>query len=157
MREILVRHATEQDAAAINSIVDSAVATLRETYWPTARAIAGKQAVESSLGRLVAEWDRRPVGYVEYCIEEDGVDFLTLAVQRGCRRRGVGRQIVCELERLALVAGRRRLCAYTVKEAGIVDFFQRLGFRVVSECPTDLFVSDQFDTLTEVHLEKLVG
>ena len=49
------------------------------------------------------------------------------------------------------------MAPHTVRETENVPIFQRLGFAVASEEPTDLFVSERFSELIEVVMLKRVG
>ncbi len=154
MGECIIRQATDADKEALESISRSALATLRQTYRPTPKAIAQKCSANPALTRLMAFLDSKPVASVEYGVEEDCLYFLSLFVHEDYRRQGIGRRLVAELDMIARRLGLRRLSANTVKEAGTHEVFQRMGFDVVSEESTNLFESDQFSQLTEVHVVR---
>ncbi|HEX4071762.1 MAG TPA: GNAT family N-acetyltransferase [Planctomycetaceae bacterium] len=153
--EILtIRASRPEDAAGIELVRASAIASLRKTYRPTQKAIAHKQAISTSLTQLVALCDGRVIGSVEYRIEGDRVHFLSLDVHLDSRRQGVARRLLAELDAIGKRRGATRLSTYTVTQTGNVELFRRLAFRVVSEEPTDLFESDQHAALTESYLER---
>jgi ribosomal protein S18 acetylase RimI-like enzyme len=159
MRSVLnieVREETPADADEVAAVAASAIATLRETYRPTQKAISHKQAIASSLTRLVAVHNGRVIGAVQYSLIDDRLHFLSLGVLSNFRRRGVTRQLIDALNTIAQRAGAARLSAYTVAQTGNCEIFERLGFRVISEEPTDYYESDRFDTLTEAYLERLI-
>ncbi len=154
MSECVVREATESDTDALELVSQSAIATLRQTYRPTSKAIAQKQSTSSAWTQLVALLDKKAVGSVVYRIEAEGIHFSSLFVHQDYRRQGIGKRLVSELEQIGRRLGLQRLSAYAVKEAGTLQIFQRIGFSIISEEPTDLFESERFDQLTEVHIVK---
>lgn len=83
----------------------------------------------------------RAVGYIVYAIGRDGVEVLTLAVDRACRRRGVARRLV---ERLIGACGRvepvsRMPIRARIRERnlGAQLFFRAMGFRAVAVARQD--------------------
>lgn len=149
-----IRPAKPADAEEVAAVRASAVATLRQTYRPNQRALAHKQLIAETLTRLVAVLDGRVIGTVEYHLTSDRVHFLSLDVHSDCRRQGVATQLVAELARIGKAAGATVLSTYTVKETGNPAIFERMGFRVVSEEPSDFFESDRFGMLNETRLER---
>ena len=156
MNRCVVREATDSDAAELKSVSESAIATLRETYRPSAEAIARRASIVEALAQLVGVIDGKVVGSVEYRVEGDRVHFLSLFVHEDYRRRGVGRSLVDELEQIGRRLGLRCLSAYTVAQTGNPVVFQRMGFDIVSEEQADLYESDRFESLTEVYMERSI-
>ena len=152
--DLTIRQPRPEDAAGIERVKASALATLRKTYRPTQKAISAKETLSADLTQLVAVCDDRVVGKVEYRIEGDRVHFLSLDVHLDSRRQGVARRLLAELDAIGKKSGDTKLSTYTVTQTGNVEIFRRLGFRVVSEEPTDLFESDQHAALTESSLER---
>jgi ribosomal protein S18 acetylase RimI-like enzyme len=151
---LTIRPPRPEDAEGIERAKASAIATLRKTYRPTQKAIARKQTLSAELTQLVALCDDGVVGKVEYRIDGDRLHFLSLDVHSDWRRQGVARRLLAELDAIGKTHGAKRLSTYTVTQTGNVEIFRRLGFRVVSEEPTDLFESDQHSALTESYLER---
>ena len=156
MNRCIVREATDSDAAELKSVSESAIATLRETYRPTAEAIAHRDSIVEALSQLVGVIDDKVVGSMEYRVEDDRVHFLSLFVHEDYRRRGVGRCLVDELGRIGKHLGLRCLSAYTVTQTGNPEVFRRMGFNIVSEEQADLYESDRFEGLTEVYMERSI-
>lgn len=78
----------------------------------------------------------RPVGYVVTAVGRGGVEVLTLAVSRSCRRRGVGRRLV---ERIIGACGRVTPLGLLPVRAKVRErnlgaqlFLRALGFRAVA-------------------------
>ena len=160
MLQVEIREARPADAAQIAAVNASATSTLRETYRPNARALAHKKSIADSLTQLVAVVEGTVVGTVQYKFEaghklEHGrVHFLSLDVQANFRRQGVATQLIDRLAEIGKQAGAKVLSTYTVTQTGNVAIFERVGFRVVCEEPSELFESDRFDTITETYLER---
>ena len=157
MAAVQIREATPADAEEIAAVSASAVATLRRTYRPNQKALAQKQAIAETLTRLVAVFNGRVVGTVDYRLTSDRVHFLSLEVHSDYRRQGVATQLVEELTRIGRRTGATRLSTYTVTQTGNPAIFERMGFRVISEEPSDLFESDHFEVLTEAYLERFIS
>jgi ribosomal protein S18 acetylase RimI-like enzyme len=154
MLDVRVREATPADADELAVVKASARATLREIYRPNQKALAHKQAIAETLTCLVAVYDGRVVGAVQYQLTSDRVHFLSLDVLSDYRRQGVAKQLVAELARIGKSAGVTRLSTYTVTQTGNPAIFERMGFRVIYEEPSDFYESDHFDILTEAYLER---
>ncbi|HEY1818037.1 MAG TPA: GNAT family N-acetyltransferase [Kofleriaceae bacterium] len=139
-----VRDAQPADEPAIARVAESAIATLRATYRPSAGMIA-RAADRRRLRRLVAiDADDSLVGTLAH----DNGHVVGLFVHTDHRRRGVARQL------LDAIDGRASL--YTIRETGNVLVFERLGFRIVREQPAVDYVAvaDEHATLTEVYMER---
>ena len=157
MSNITVREATPQDTIGLAEVSASARETLRQTYRPTAKALANKKRVGPTFTQLVAVQDDRVVGSVQYSIDADRVHFLSLDVLAACRRRGIARRLIEELTRIGKRAGAAKLSTYTVTQTGNVAIFERLDFQVVFEVATDFFESVQHAVLTEAYLERPIA
>ncbi len=153
---IVVREALENDLSPAEEVSELAFRELRSCYRPTPETIDFKKQIYHSLKRLVAIIDSRLIGTVEYRIETDFLHFLGLAVHPDCRLRGVARELINELETMARRHKIKRLTLDTVKETGNVGFFKRVGFLSVKEDEATQFVSDRFDRLTNVAMEKVL-
>jgi ribosomal protein S18 acetylase RimI-like enzyme len=154
MLEVEVREEMAADADDVAAVSASAIATLRETYRPNQKALANKQAIADSLTRLVAVHNGRVVGTVQYTLIDDRVHFLSLGVLAEFRRHGVTRRLIEELAKVGRLAGAAKLSTFTVTQTGNCEIFERLGFRVILEEPSDYFESDHFKTITEAYLER---
>ena len=77
---ITVRSERNKDKAEIQNVIDSAVATLRQTYRPTQRAIGNKNQIKQNYERLVAIIAGRIVGSVQYFSDNHCVSVLGLDV-----------------------------------------------------------------------------
>lgn len=148
-----VRNARPEDEPELAEVDRLATAALRNVYRPTDAALK-RRAVVVPDGRLVAILEERVVGTVEYYIREGKLFFLRLGVHPQFQRRGVARALIRQLETNGREHGCAAVILHTVRETGNVEVFQRLGFRVDSEGPTDLFRGEASSPLFEVVMRK---
>ena len=151
-----VRELRPTDTYRATEIDRLSIDDLRKVYRPTERARRLRANIASELRGLVAEIDGRAVGVVRYRIAATRLSFLGLGVDPAARRRGVATALIRRLERIARDCGCTSVALHTVRETGNVPIFERLGFVVESEKPTDLFVSKRFPTLSEVAMSKRI-
>lgn len=152
---ISVRLARRADLIPARNVSEAAFATLRQTYRPTRKALARKRKSRGDGLRLVAEFEGRIVGTVEYEVLADQLCLMGLGVHPESTRRGVATALLKKLQQIAEDSGIRRITLWTVVQTGNVEIFQRLGFRVVSIHPADLFESTRHAKLTEAFMERL--
>ena len=148
---ITVRSEMDKDKAEIQRVIKSAVATLRQTYRPTQKAMDNK-IQKTSYQRLVAIIDDQVVGSVQYSFDTHCAGIIGLDVHKAHRRKGVARSLISHIKEIGIKKKAFFLKLHTIKETGNVAVFKRLGFKVASEQIDDLFESDIFDTLTDVEM-----
>ena len=135
----IVRPARREDAGVIASIFNQGIAERVATFRTRPRsegAIADLIGADAPL--LVAEAEGTVVGFAKAEPYEeandyyDGINEVTVYVERSARRAGVGRALI---EGLALEAERRGLHKLTAKilstNAASIILFRRCGFREV--------------------------
>ena len=149
---VVVRAATADDEPAIAAVTASGIATLRQTYRPTAAAIEHKAA--RVLARLVAVSAHDVVGTAEYELAAARVHVIGLHVIASHRRRGIARRMIDAMAELAIAAHARALSLYAIRETGNVPIFERLGFAIVDETHAVDCVSERYERLSEVHMER---
>jgi len=149
---ITVRSEMDKDKAEIQNVIDSAVATLRETYRPTQRAIDSKAQRNLSCQRLVATTNDRVVGTVQYYHDNQCVSVIGLDVHTDYRKKGVARRLIHHIKKIGTKEDANILKLHTIKETGNVEVFKRLGFKVALEQIDVLFESDKFEKLTDVEM-----
>ncbi len=147
---LVVRTATDQDAAAAQLLSDRAFDELRTIYRPKAAA----SAAGPPLIRLIAEADGHLVGTVQYAIESERLHLRGLAVEPAHRRTGVARALIEQLAGLAQTENLRALSLYTIGQTGNVAVFERLGFGTIREEPATWAECDSGELLTDVYMER---
>ncbi len=149
---ITVRPEMNKDTADLQNVIDSAVATLRQTYRPTQRAIDNKTQKTLNCQRLVATIEDQVVGSVQYFLDPPCVGVIGLDVHTDYRKKGVARSLISRIKEIGMSKKAIGIKLHTIKETGNIRIFKRLGFKVVSERIDGLFESDRFDTLTDVEM-----
>lgn len=88
---------------------------------------------------IVAEVNRRVVGYIIYDLDKGSLNVLNLAVDSQYTRQGIGSMIVDRMKAKLGQQRRTRITA-TVWERNLIgqQFFRSCGFRVVETVPMDL-------------------
>jgi GNAT superfamily N-acetyltransferase len=149
-----VREPAPDDELEVAEVDRLATATLRAVYRPTAAALEHRATTDANGLRLVAVLAARIVGVVQYRLAGDHLFLSRLGVHPAFRRRGVAAALIRQLEIIGRTGGCIAMVLHTVRETGNVRIFERLGFRVLSEQPTDLFQSDTLPVLSEVVMRK---
>jgi ribosomal protein S18 acetylase RimI-like enzyme len=148
---IVVHAATENDISAARRLAEQVFAELRRFYLPKLTA-----SVADSANCVVAETVGRVVGTVLFASESDRLHLWGLAVDPGCRRKGVARALLANLGDTAMAAGLRALSLHTIQQTGNVAVFERLGFHVIRNEPATWALSPSGESLIEVLMEKSV-
>ena len=156
MTILTIRQTTSEDDLAVADIERFATAELRKVYRPTAAASAKRSTLAPDLTGLVALLDGRAVGAVRYRVAEGRLSLLGLGVHPDFRRRGIAAALGQHLEAIGADSDCAFVSLYTVRETGNVAIFERMGFAVESEGPTDLFESPLGLALTEVFMTKAI-
>lgn len=123
---VSLRPCTEADLPAILSIERASY----PTAWPHAAFV---HELHNQHGRfVVAEHQGRIVGYVCSWLIIDEVHILNIAVQPGCRRRGIGQVLLCQTLAHARQAGSRR-ASLEVRRSNraAIGVYQKSGFETV--------------------------
>ncbi|WP_278471392.1 GNAT family N-acetyltransferase [Gimesia maris] len=156
MHDILIREATPADAAAATTVSETAFAPLRSIYRPTGAALA-RQAERAQAGtRIVAELDGPIVATVQYDLHADHIHVIGLAVHPDFQRKGIARQLLDWICIQAKKLGQPAVVLDTIRETGNVPLFETLGFRITHEETATWCVSETYQELHVVKLERLV-
>ncbi|QDT93320.1 GNAT family N-acetyltransferase [Gimesia algae] len=156
MNDILIREATPADAAEVTTVFETAFAPLRSIYRPTGAALA-RQAERAQTGtRLVAEIDGKIVATVQYDLHAEHIHVIGLAVHPDFQRKGIARQLLDWICIRAKNLGQPAVVLDTIRETGNVPLFEKLGFRVTHEETATWCVSEKYQAVHDVKLERLV-
>jgi GNAT superfamily N-acetyltransferase len=154
MNAVTVRELRPEDKIQAAEVDRLATDDLRTVYRPTDVALRQRSALASAVHDLVAVVEEQVVGVVQYRTDGRQLWLRGLGVHPNARRRGVAAAVVQRLERIARDCGCVTLTLHTVRETGNVEIFERLGFVVESEGPTNLFESERYSNLSEVVMRK---
>jgi ribosomal protein S18 acetylase RimI-like enzyme len=137
MDNLIIRDATEADAAMLADLIRAAFEPYRDQLDPPPGAL---QETESSLrawlatgGAVLVLVDGRAVGCVLSQRREDHVTLSRLAVLPEFRGQGLGRTLVARVEERALaigVAKARRGVRLSLPR--LMAFYDRLGYRPIA-------------------------
>ncbi len=136
--EVVIRPATQDDQSGLRTVTSAGTRFLREVYRPTLERAEWR----TSEGRswLVAVQESRVVGAASYTPSHESLHLRDLAVLPDWRRRGIARQLVEHIVRLAAAEGLPRVTLDTIQATGNVAIFEHLGFAVTEEVRTEDFV-----------------
>ena len=152
---ISVREALPEDGPRLREVGGAALRILRRTYRPSPGRLAARGGRRVGGGtELVAVADDRVVGRLTYRREGRYLHLRNLAVDPSYHRRGVARELVETALTRAVEGGLRGLEVETIRETGNVPIFERLGFSVVSETPSELMEGISGETVTDVFLRR---
>jgi len=130
-----LRAASPADVPALEALVNAAYHDSERHVFPGTRRTERDQLLQQLDGVTVAEIGARIVACINVNASRDPAHFAMLAVDPTLHRSGIGSRLIDHAERIAKVAGCRRMQIETVKEAGLVPYYQRRGFRVSGETP----------------------
>jgi GNAT superfamily N-acetyltransferase len=140
MREDLIRALSFR--AATMGDIDAIVAMVNEAYRKTEGHIfpgttrTQRTSIAGQMdGLAVADDAGRIVGCVYVKHEADRGHFGLLAADVREHGRGIGTALIAQAESVALGAGCRVMHMEAVKEANLIPFYERRGYRVVRETP----------------------
>ncbi|MHC4777160.1 MAG: GNAT family N-acetyltransferase [Planctomycetota bacterium] len=152
--KLSLREGAESERLEIERVSAAAFATLRALYRPGPRAIAARTKLRPKPARIVAIRDGQIIGTAGYRLLDRALSIIGLGVLPEHRRQGVASAMLDHLGRLALQCGADRLTLHVIAQTGNVALFEGFGFKVVNSRPAGDFLSDVFDSLTEVRMEK---
>ena len=150
--EAVIRHATSQDAPALQEISIAGTKTLRSVYHPSNERAGRRKGADRTW--LVAAVDHRVVGAMSYTTSEQALHLRGLGVLPSYQRHGVARLLVDYAVGLAASKELPGVTLETVRETGNVEIFERLGFSVISEARTDEFLSPEGLPMTDVVMRR---
>ena len=129
---INIEFATDSDAAEIGELSRREIEyNLRWKYQPTRI----RQLIRHKSKNVVVARDKSSLaGFGSMTYQQHSANLDLLAVKGQYRGRGIGRQIVLWLEKVAHTAGIMNLFVQVRKtNPGAIRFYERLGFQVIGE------------------------
>ena len=114
-------------------MINAAYDVTEHHVFPNTRRCDRQEINEIVDGMTVAEVDGRIRACVHIDTSGDPAHYGLLAVDVALHRSGLGSLLARHAEQAAAAAGAQALRIETVKQAGLVPFYERLGFLVVAE------------------------
>ncbi|WP_417382799.1 GNAT family N-acetyltransferase [Gimesia sp.] len=156
MNDILIREAKPADDAEVTTVFETAFEPLRSIYRPTGAALA-RQAERAQAGtRLLAEIDGKIVATVQYDLHADHIHVIGLAVHPDFQRKGIAGQLLDWICIRTKNLGQPAVVLDTIRETGNVPLFEKLGFRVVHEEKATWCISDTYQEVHDVKLQRAI-
>jgi len=132
---VTMRAATLMDVDVLVPLVNDAYRKTEGHVFPgTARTERG-DLLQQIDRIIVAEVEGRAAGCMYLAIDGERGHFGMLAADVHLHGRGIGSALIAHAETLARAAGCRVMHLESVKEAGLVPFYKRRGYRAVRETP----------------------
>ena len=142
-REVLLRRAVPQDAAAIATILREAFAEFKNDYTPEAFEIV-TPAAEEIVSRFtegpiwVAILDEKIVGTVSVVPEPDWLYIRSMAVAPQAQGKGIALKLLDVVENYGLEKGFRTLFLYTTGfSRDAISLYKKYGFGHVRYTPAE--------------------
>jgi len=129
------RAAGADDIDAIVAMVNEAYRQSEGHVFPGTTRTERTNLAERIDGLVVAEDRGRIVGCVHVTTDGERGHFGLLAADVREHRRGIGTALITHAESVARRAGCRVMRMESVKEARLIPFYERRGYRVVREAP----------------------
>lgn len=114
-------------------MINAAYDVTEHHVFPNTRRCDRQEITEIIDGMTVAEVDGRVVACVHIDTSGDPAHYGLLAVDVSLHRSGLGSMLAEHAEQAAIAAGAQALRIETVKQAGLIRFYERFGFRVIAE------------------------
>ena len=130
---VTMRRGTPADVEALVSLVNEAYRKTEGHVFPGTTRTERGDLLERIAEIIVAEADGRPVGCLHFTTEGDVAHFGLLAADVRLHGRGIGSALIAHAEHLGRDAGCRMMHIESVKEANMLPYYERRGYRVLRE------------------------
>ena len=130
---VTMRRGTPADVEALVSLVNDAYRKTEGHVFPGSTRTERGDLLERIAEIIVAEADGRPVGCLHFTTEGDVAHFGLLAADVRLHGRGIGSALIAHAEHLGRDAGCRMMHIESVKEANMLPYYERRGYRVLRE------------------------
>jgi len=127
------RRATGADLDALVPMINAAYDRTEHHVFPHTRRCDRQEISDIIDGIVVAEVEGHIAGCVHIDTSADPAHYGLLAVDTELHRAGLGSMLADHAEQAAAAAGASAVRIETVKQAGLIPFYERRGFRVIAE------------------------
>ncbi len=154
---VTIRIAQSSDLDMARSLTRESFQSVRGVYRPRPKSIRNPNSHAIDETKLIASLDNQDVGTATLIVRGDVLCVVGLGVLTPFRGRGVARQLLHRASAEARAQGCTTVRLQTIRQTGNEVIFQKLGFHWVHEETARWCVSDRFDVLHEVTMERLVN
>lgn len=130
---VTLRNATPADADALVLMINAAYDRTEHLIFPGSRRTERHDIGQLIEGIVVAEQEGRIAGCIHIDAASDPAHYGLLAVDVALHRSGLGSMLVEHAEAVARDAGATAVRIETVKQAGLMPFYERRGYVLVGE------------------------
>ena len=130
---VRLRPATPDDVDSLVPMINAAYHSTERHIFPGSRRTERHDISQIVGGIVIAEQEERIAACIHIDVSRDPAHYGLLAVDVSLHRSGIGSFLVEHAETLALDAGATAVRIETVKQAGLVPFYEQRGYRVVHE------------------------
>ena len=127
------RAATPTDVDALVPMINAAYDRTEQHIFPGSRRAERHDIGGLIPGMVVAELDGRVAGCIHIDVSGVPAHYGLLAVDVSLHRSGIGSLLVEHAETVARDAGATAVRIETVKQAGLMPFYERRGYEFVGE------------------------
>jgi ribosomal protein S18 acetylase RimI-like enzyme len=137
---IQIRKAAIEEWGTVHRIMREAFEEYRDVLNPPSGAL--REELEDTIrklsprgGAVLVESDGKAIGSAQYRVEDDYVYIGRISVVTSARGRGIGKQIVNYLEKLAADLGMPEVrLEVRLSLPSNFQFYERLGYQVLQQC-----------------------
>lgn len=98
--------------------------------------------------------DTEVVGTLSYYFDNSIIRLFKIAVAPEYQGQGIGQELISYIEKTYITDTINKLGIYTIKETGNRNYFERLGFKQVSETTASFATTLDNKTVTELEMIK---
>ncbi len=131
--DVRLRAATAADIDVLVQLINAAYDSTEHDVFPGKRRTDRHDIGADIDGMVIAEIDRSVAGCIRVDVRSDPAHFGLLAVDVSRHKTGLGALLVEHAETVARDAGAKAIRLETVRQAGLVPFYERRGYRMIGE------------------------
>ena len=133
VKGVRLRSATADDIEVLVPLINAAYDATEHHVFPGSRRADRHDISRLAEDIVVAELPSGIAGCVHIDVSGDPAHYGLLAVDVSLHRSGIGSLLIEHAETIARDAGATAVRIETVKQAGLISFYERRGYRVVGE------------------------
>jgi N-acetylglutamate synthase-like GNAT family acetyltransferase len=132
-KQARLRSATTEDIEALVALINAAYDRTEHHIFQGSRRADRNDVSQLKEDMVIAELPNGIAGCIHIDVSGDPAHYGLLAVDVSLHRSGLGSLLVEHAETAARDAGATAVRIETVKQAGLIPFYERRGYRIVGE------------------------